>query len=222
MKIRERTKFAVIAVAMAGVFLSRLGAATLVYIDGDVSVLRDGQEFFADFGTELFESDTVKTGPESTAIIDLDGRGELKLQPSTDLHMNSLGEQTEVELTQGAVFSRLSRLNGDTYSLRAGSALAGVRGTEFYTAYGRMVDSEPDVWLCVNEGLVAVELENGKQVDVAEGEGINILSGQDMTDPQFFAWTENLNWNMDPSQGEIIDSTEIDSMYDDLLDVDYD
>ena len=57
---------------------------------------------------------------------------------------------------------------------------------------------------------------------VEEGEGINILAGLRATEPRFFPWTLKLNWNFDPDSGKIVDKTDLDAAYADLLDQDYD
>jgi ferric-dicitrate binding protein FerR (iron transport regulator) len=196
--------------------------ASIDFVDGRVDIRRGGSILAADFGMELVAGDVIITGEDGLAIISLADRGSIKVQPDTTLSLNSLDSDVEVELQSGAVFSRLERLNGGSYRLRAGTAFAGVRGTEFYTAYGKTIEDLPDVWLCVNEGVVDVSLQNGAAVSVAAGEGINILSGRDITPPQFFAWTRDLNWNMDPSAGEVLDDTDLESLYNDPLDFDYD
>jgi hypothetical protein len=192
------------------------------FVDGDVNLIRNGSVMPAEIGMELSDGDRVETGSTGLAVIALGDRGRVKVQPETSLLMNSLDSDIEVDLRSGAVFSRLDRLNGGSFRLRAGTAIAGVRGTEFFTAYGKTIEDLPDVWLCVNEGVVDVSLQNGEAVAVREGEGINILSGRDITPPQYFAWTDNLNWNMDPQRGDIRDETDLGSLYDDPLDFDYD
>jgi len=103
------------------------------------------------------------------------------------------------------------------------SMVAGVRGTEFFVAYGRKIEDEYDVWLCVNDGAVEVALpEVGSSAVVEEGEGINILGGNRLTEPEFYPWTEKLNWNMEPEKGDVRDTTDLDEAYADLLDQDYD
>jgi hypothetical protein len=75
----------------------------------------------------------------------------------------------------------------------------------------------------VNEGEVAVEVpDTGESTVVREGEGINILDGVRLTDAQFYDWTRDLTWNMDPDRGEVFDDTNLDEAYADLLDQDYD
>ncbi len=40
-------------------------------------------------------------------------------------------------------------------------------------------------------------------------EGINILSGRKLTDPVFYPWTKELNWNIDPDPGPDVSPEEI-------------
>jgi len=85
------------------------------------------------------------------------------------------------------------------------------------------VEEEPDLWLCVNEGTVEVAIPTtGQSVMVKQGEGINILAGLRATEPRFFPWTRELNWNFDPGTGDVYDNTNLDDAYADLLDQDYD
>ena len=98
-----------------------------------------------------------------------------------------------------------------------------VRGTEFFIAYGRTVEENPDVWLCVNEGSVAVVVESGDEVVVNEGEGVNILSGSRITDPRFFPWTEKPELEHRPPRPDRFGIPPISTLaYSDLLDIDYD
>lgn len=194
----------------------------IVYLEGDVSIRRGTVLLPADFGSRLQQGDSVSTGPDSVAIIRTDQGGEIKLREETVLRLDNLQEETRVHLDQGGLFSKIAKLIGRSYTVTTPSVAAGVRGTEFFIAYGRTVEENPDVWLCVNEGSVAVVVDSGDEVLVNEGEGVNILSGSRITDPRFFPWTENLNWNTDPQAGEVRDTTDLDAAYSDLLDIDYD
>jgi hypothetical protein len=107
--------------------------------------------------------------------------------------------------------------------VRTGTAVAGVRGTQFFIAYGRTIDSQPDIWLCVNAGTVEVTLPaSGQSVFVKEGLGVNIVGGAKLTVPRSYPWTRKLNWNMDSKNGKVADVTNLDQAYSDLLDQDYD
>ena len=220
------------AVALAMLFFAVplcADQAFIEYFEGDVSVIRGTEDFFADFGEPLDAGDLIMTGPGSLAVISVNERVQVKLRENTDLWIDSVAENAAVTLRSGGVFARVARSietigkRAAGFEVKTPTVVAGVRGTEFFVAYGRTVEEEPDLWLCVNEGRVEVAVPStGESVTVEEGEGINILAGLRTTTPRFFPWTLELNWNFDPEAGEIVDETDLDAAYADLLDQDYD
>ena len=129
-------------------------------------------------------------------------------------------------MNKGSLFAKIRKNVGkDTskgqFRIQTKSAVAGVRGTEFFTSYGTKAN---DVWLCVNEGLVEVKPadgQKGKSVLVKEGEGIAV-TGKGISKPRPLPWTKNLNWDMDPKSKDLVNKVDIESAYTDLLDQDYD
>lgn len=194
----------------------------MVYTEGDVSIRNGSQTHDAIPGEPLNPGDVISTGAESLAVIDLANSTTLKLRPRTTLAIDSIGETTGVTLNAGGVFTHvLKKLTGQ-FSVQTQTAVAGVRGTEFFIAYGRTVDALPDVWLCVNSGAVDVSLpRTGQSVVVKEGFGINIVAGTKLTTPRNYPWTRRLNWNMDAAAGAVVDTTNLDEAYSDLLNQDY-
>lgn len=202
---------------------SVFASGTVTYLEGDVSVLRGGNIIPADFGTVVNQGDRVATGDWSTVVIELDGRAEIKLRENSEVTIDLMGATTRVGLDSGSVFSRVRERAVGRYEVRARTVTGGVRGTEFFVAYGRRIEDEPDVWLCVNTGEVLVQVaDTNKEMPVRAGEGVNILAGVRLTDARRYRWTERLNWNMNPSEGEVFDETDLDAAYSDLLDQDYD
>lgn len=196
--------------------------AVASYVLGEVSVQRGGSRLPADIGMDLMEADTIHTGADGLAIISVDGRADLKMRENSVLTLSDIGEVITVDLDQGGLFSRVRSAVGRNFNVRAQTVVAGVRGTEFFVAYGRTVEDAPDIWLCVNDGAVDVEVPGGDPVVVNAGEGINILSSDRITEPRFYPWTRGLNWNVDPDAGPVVDDTDLDAAYSDLLDQDYD
>ena len=195
----------------------------ITYLSGVVNVLRDNERIDGFIGLELFKDDRIETKANSMLIFELIDIGEIKMRENTSLSLDSLGRDSVVSLKFGGVFSKLRTLGTGSYSVKAQSMVAGVRGTEFFVAYGKIIEENPDIWLCVNEGAVEVGIENQQDsVIVKEGEGINILSGNKITKPKFYPWTKDLNWNTDPKKGAVVDDTNLDQAYSDLLNLDYD
>jgi FecR protein len=194
----------------------------ITYFEGEVIIRRANTKIEADFGLPVSQGDILETSNNSLLIIQLNSKGELKLKENTILELESVNRETSLVLSRGSVFSRVKKIVNGSFSIETPSMVAGVRGTEFFVAYGRTIEAEPDIWLCVNEGSVDVSLiKTGESVLVKEGEGINILSGNKLTEPAFYSWTEELNWNTDPAKGTVSDNSNLDSAYEDLLNQDY-
>lgn len=195
----------------------------LLYIEGDVSIRSGAAAREAAIGDRLMAGDVVETGAQSLAVIDLANDTTVKLREKTTLAIDSIGEETVVNLRSGGAFASIAKKLSGHFSVRTATAVAGVRGTRFFVAYGRTVGSQPDVWLCVSAGTVDVALPAaGKSVLVHEGTGVTIVGGEKLTVPRPYPWTRKLNWNMDPAQGRVLDSTNLEQAYSDLLDQDYD
>ncbi|MBB6480158.1 FecR family protein [Spirochaeta isovalerica] len=193
------------------------------YLEGMVTIIRDNKEISGDFGTPLFERDRILTGPDSLAVLEIESRCTLKLKSDTTLVLETAGQSINVSLRQGGLFSRIKKLLGKEYNVRTGDTVAGVRGTEFFVAFGETIEETPDIWLCVNEGAVEVALPaTGESLIVREGEGITIPAGNRLTTPRSYSWTADLNWNIDPDKGELKDETDLSGAYADLRDFDYD
>lgn len=212
-------------VALPGIAQSQV--AVVSYVEGEVWIERDGNRVAAQFGDELSAAHRVVTGAAGVAIVRLNEESSIKLRSETAVLIGSVTRPARIELDRGGVFARVARQategRGGAFQLRARTVVAGVRGTEFFVAYGRTVEDAPDVWLCVNEGEVDVSVsDTGASTVVREGEGVNILAASRVTDPRFYDWTTQLNWSFDPAAGEVKDTTDLDAAYSDLLDQDYD
>ena len=201
-------------------------AARIIHASGDVTIASNSGGRHAKSGAALAADDSVTTGAGAVAVIELPDGSRLKLRESSRVVVTLPGPKsglTEVFLPFGSVFAKITkRLAGQQFRMRTPSSVAAVRGTEFFTAYGRANGKSRDLWVCVNEG--AVELETTKSKDmllVPAGQGVLIKAGLDLTKPQAYNWTKNLNWNMDDGKGAVEDKTNLDGAYADLLDQDY-
>lgn len=195
----------------------------VVYTYGRVLVHRNPEVVPAEIGMSVGEGDVIETAGDAMAVISLVDGAEIKLRENTTLALDTLGRNVSVHLTSGSVFSRVNRYALSGFSVKTETAVMGVRGTEFFVAYGRKIDRYRDVWVCVNTGSVEVAILEGRDTLIVEqGKGINILGGTNLTSPQRYPWTRKLNWNMDPGAGVVEDRTDLEQAYSDLLDQDYD
>jgi ferric-dicitrate binding protein FerR (iron transport regulator) len=210
-----------LALALPGAAFAVSGQ--VVYTEGEVALRSGAAAHDAAIGDTLGPGDVIVTGAKSLAVIDLANGTTLKLKEKTTLAIDSIGETTSVKLTAGGVFTTIARKLTGRFSVHTQTAVAGVRGTEFFIAYGKTIDAKPDVWLCVNSGSVEVMIpDTGQTVIVPQGLGINIIGGDRITSPKSYPWTRKLNWNIDPRSGAVGDRTSLEQAYSDLLNQDYD
>ena len=182
---------------------------------------RDGSSRKAAKAMSLEVGDRIVTGARSTAVADLGEGAVVKLRERSSLLIEE--RFAAVRLDAGSVFARLTaKLRKGGFQVRTPFAVAAVRGTEFFTAYGRATKKGRDLWVCVNRGVVEIEsLATKKKLLLKEGKGIIIFDGTDLTPPQVYDWTKKLNWNMEEETGELEDRTSLDAAYSDLLNQDY-
>jgi hypothetical protein len=196
---------------------------TLTYFTGDITINREGESIRGEIGMQIIEGDEIRTGKNTTAVISVDDATDLKLRENTVLKMERISDTVSLQLSSGSLFSRVRKKFFRSYDIRTETVLAGVRGTEFFIAYGRLIDNFPDVWICVNTGSVEVAvIDREEKTIIREGEGINIIGGEKLTAPKRYRWTKQLNWNMNPETGDVQDRTDLNQAYSDLLDQDYD
>lgn len=201
-------------------------SARLVHAAGDVTIESKDGGRLGKSGAALAPGESVTTAAGAVAVIELPDGTRLKLRESSRLAVTLPGPSaptTEAFLSFGSVFAKVQkRLAGQSFNVRTPNAVAAVRGTEFFTAYGRAKGKNRDLWVCVNEGAVELETTTSKKpLLVPAGKGVLIKSGLDLTKPQAYDWTKTLNWNMDADTGDIEDKTSLDGAYADLLDQDY-
>lgn len=198
---------------------------TVVFIKGTVTNLK-GKKISKNHIVKI--GDTIKTGKGSLAVVKLPEGNKVKIGAESTLKFNKLPkskkETTILSLFKGNSFfkvlkGKLRKGQKSKLTLRTRTAAMGVRGTEFFASYG----SGKDVWMCVNEGIVAVRsIKEKKPVLVKQGEGVVVTKEEGTSEPKPLAWTKKLNWNMDPTSGEVENKVPIESAYSDLLDEDYD
>lgn len=211
---------AVLFIAGAG----RASAAKLVFAAGPVQIESKGERRAAKPGEQVRAGDAVSTGGGATAIVEFDDGSRVKLRGDSRFVLEAADEQqTTLYLALGGLFSKVAKLGGQRrFKVRTHAAVLAVRGTEFFTAYGRRTRRGHDMWACVNEG--SIELSSLKEpgaVLVKAGEGVLVKDGSRLTKPQAFDWTKDLNWSMDAAKGPVEDTTDLGGAYADLLDQDY-
>lgn len=127
-------------------------AAKVVKLIGSGEVVRDGKSEALALGTELKVGDVVRTAKASAAILSFVQDSTLaELQAGTEFVVGAYSKnQKDLRIAKGNVWLKVSKLGaGESFSLTSPAAVAGVRGTTFYTA------QIGDLWVtCHCEGAV--------------------------------------------------------------------
>lgn len=200
-------------------------AAKVVQATGKATVSGRSGARPAKAGDAVTDGETVKTGPKSSVIIEYADGSRVKLRADSALKLEVPAEPSGVAgglLSLGGVFARVARGSPGHFRMRTPTAVASVRGTEFFTAYGRPGEGGRDLWVCVGKGAIDLSADGSKApMVVKEGEGVLLPGGRRTTKAQRYEWTKSLNWTMDAAEGDMTDSTNLDSAYADLRDHDY-
>ena len=205
--------------------LAAAPTAVIVALEGTVTITAAGKTRPAAKGAPVADGETVASGPRSLALVQMPDGSRLKLRESTSIRVSlsrEPGGMSGAFLTIGGLFAKVAKGKSTHFGVTTPNAVAAVRGTEFFTAYGRDGGGGRDLWICVGEGAVEVKAEGSPEpVTVREGEGVLLPGGRRTTAPQFYEWTTKLNWNMDADRGPVADSTDLGRAYSDLRDQDY-
>lgn len=169
----------------------------------------------------------VRVGQRGLVILKGDDGSVVKLTEGAALEITKLdpissGGQTLYSLVKGAAFFQFPKIKNRKSGVRTKTVAMGVRGTEFFVSHGSGSNVD-DVWMCVNEGLVAVDTAKAdKEVLVKAGEGVRIQSGLSISTPQELPWTKKLNWEMDENAENLDNTVSIEEAYATPLDIDID
>ncbi len=111
---------------------------------GQPSVRMSGQKDWTDVvkGTVIHQGDTLKTGKDASARVNVDGNGEsatVDVLPGSNLTFTQLlkdaekgTDKTLLDLAIGEVLIKAEKLQGDSkFEVKTPTSVAGVRGTKF-------------------------------------------------------------------------------------------
>ena len=149
----------------------------IIYTEGRANVrYRTGSVDEAMIGDRLNTGDTVTTGFDG--FVELDQAG-LALRINSDTvftlqEREQAGETTGVfSVVLGSIKFRYGRITGKEPLIQTGSAIAGVRGTEFTVYAG----ADGSSLILVDSGEVTVEAA-GRAVELAAEEGVEVRPGE--------------------------------------------
>lgn len=195
--IKKVTSRRLFGLLMAGVMLmfvsgfgmadtvSRVGARIVWMDDPGEVFIHDtaGTRIRADLGLTVESGSTVQTGNSGAEIVLVPNGSVILLDNNTTFRIDTLHSTTKEQMSDENIFSLLkgklrliaAKITGSSYSVRTPTAVAGVRGTDFYRMYDPAAGKD---WLCVTEGTVQFESPSGDRgVLVSAGLFVNLTNG---------------------------------------------
>lgn len=179
--------FALVGFLVCGAALVRAqNAGRIVYVEGQVDILREGaflNPASITIGAEVSASDTVQTGPDGYAEIEMPSAGggqiNIKVNAASAYYMEtgrtSQGSGTTVRVLRGSLGARVQRLAGnEQVHVRTGTAVLGVRGTEFDV----LTMPDDSVLFAVTSGSVVVTDALGAEFAADSGKAVETLPDQ--------------------------------------------
>lgn len=158
--------------------------AQLIIDSGTVQIKHAGESWTsAEDGMDLYQSDSVKTGEDSSATIILFGSSIIRLDSNTEVTLQEIiqqEEETSVKIKQdaGRTWNTVMKISGiDDYEVQTPTTVASVRGTTFDVT----VDNESGISIVnVIKGAVNVTgTDNGTVYTVQLNENWSITVGLD-------------------------------------------
>lgn len=171
----------------------KTSAGTIVYVFRDAEVLREGKPIPATQGMSVFVGDEVRTGHRSRARIEWNDRCEklnagptiINIGSETHLTLNESKSQDKgdscsggdslVGLIRGSLRAFTRGWGGQAaFSVRTGTSLCGIRGTEVVVSYDPAWD-EAEYWL--DHGDAFMVTKSG-ETSLKPGHVVRIKKGQ--------------------------------------------
>lgn len=206
-----------------------LANSTVVYLREPVRFeLPNAQKNKIIKGSFLEQGTRIHVGDKGLVVLKGGDGSVVKLEEGasmeiTKLSMSSKENETLYTLVKGSGFFEFPKNKKRKAGVRTKTAALGIRGTRFFVAHGKEEGKGQDVWMCVDEGLVAVATSSTKTpVIVKAGEGVKLAQGLDVSAPKALPWTKKLNWKLDPTLGDLDNTVSIEEAYASPLKMDID
>jgi hypothetical protein len=157
------------------------GAAKVIQLTGQVSVLRDSVPWALQAGSDVLVRQIIITGPDGFAVFRVADGSTFEVYPNSRVtfRANPSNWKDMLDLWLGRVKVHIEKLSGQPNHnrVRTPTAVISVRGTIFDVA----VEDEDSTLVAVEEGLVAVQhalLPSKDPKMVSQGESIRVYRDQ--------------------------------------------
>ncbi|MCR9140855.1 MAG: FecR domain-containing protein [bacterium] len=124
-------------------------------------------------GDVLPQTGTIHTGADGVVVAVLkQGRAEVEIQKNSEFHLKKLAEkESELHLRKGNLWVRVNKISArEKFHVRTPTAIAGIRGTKFYTFHIQDFEGRDVHGTCHCEGEVSYGTHDESYEDVHTGD----------------------------------------------------
>ena len=151
-------------------------AAVVSHLTGEPQLVRGGQTLTIKPGTQCQTGDTLITSSGCNVDLALSNLAGCRVLPSSECVITGTGNNMKVEIKKGNAILNLRKLPaGSTFQVETPTAIASVRGTQFW---GRVVAENPVnpvTTFAVRRGMVDVLVKKaGKSFSLKKGDALDI------------------------------------------------
>lgn len=175
--------FTLFTVCLFG-FQKSLGAeeesVSVSKIQGQALLIREGVSQPVEAGTPCKEKDVLKTSEGSQVDVKMNALAGFRLLASSETtFVNAKKEEMYLKLDNGNVVLNLKKLPAkSTFTLETPTAVAAVRGTQFWGRVDSTTHSTSVTTLAVRQGSIQIiAKQSGKEFLLKQGEALDIPSG---------------------------------------------
>ncbi|MGH7198396.1 MAG: FecR family protein [Candidatus Omnitrophota bacterium] len=158
--------------------------AVISNLQGSATIVRDGQTLPASAGMVCEKKDVIRTGPQCTLDLAMNDVAGCRLLASTEGALMKVGKRNmHLKIASGNAILNLKRLSpASTFKVETPTAVAAVRGTQFWGRVDLQKAENPVTTFAVRSGTVEVlDKASGKNFTLQQGQALDIP--KDMTTP---------------------------------------
>ena len=158
--------------------------AVISNLQGSAVIIRDGQTLPVSAGMACQKKDIIRTGPQCTLDLTMNDVAGCRLLAASECALMRSGKRhMHLKIMSGNAVLNLKKLSPvSTFKVETPTAVAAVRGTQFWGRVDLQKADNPVTTFAVRSGTVEVlDKASGKNFTLREGQALDIP--KDMTTP---------------------------------------
>ncbi len=146
-------------------------------LQGSATILRDGQSLPVSAGMACEKKDVIQTGPNCTLDLAMNDVAGCRLLASSECALMRAGKRNmHLNITSGNAILNLKKLSpASTFKVETPTAVAAVRGTQFWGRVDTQTAANPVTTFAVRSGAVEVLAKaSGTSFTLKQGQALDI------------------------------------------------